>query len=409
MAPQATDAPGVAGLLISNPTSVPFVGTVTPPPGFTAEPTVTVGPRGRVVVKLTLDAPASAKPAEVTGSASVSNAACPGREARATVKARGSGRAVGVAAGDAHSCLLDAEGAVWCWGDGRSGQLGVTSAGSTRPQKIPELASGVTAVRAGAAHTCALRGGKVLCWGAGDRGQLGTGVVASRATPVEVPGVDGVVALAAGGSSTCAVRGDGHMSCWGADVRMSEAAGSGIATPTEIFAVANVSLVSVGRRHACLLRTDGTVGCWGNAGSWLGDGTSNGADVPVTVPGLANVTSIAVGETHTCAGSASSIACWGDSRDLGLLDGTTPGVVASPRTTTGAKLLCAGWSLTCVLIGSSETPTCWGAKASARFASTIAACGRRHACFVRNGAGTPSIECGGDDDFGQAPVSVEGF
>lgn len=35
------------------------------------------------------------------------------------------GNLIEVAAGDRHSCGLDGDGSIWCWGDNRRGQLGV--------------------------------------------------------------------------------------------------------------------------------------------------------------------------------------------------------------------------------------------------------------------------------------------
>ncbi len=57
----------------------------------------------------------------------------------------------------------------------------------TRPSGAPaEIAGlgGVTAIAAGAAHSCALRSdGSVWCWGGNQSGQLGDGVVLQLSTP----------------------------------------------------------------------------------------------------------------------------------------------------------------------------------------------------------------------------------
>jgi hypothetical protein len=80
-----------------------------------------------------------------------------------------------VSAGVAHTCARTTTGAVQCWGDNASGQLGNgTNNNATTPMAVTGLSSGAIAVDAGSSHTCALtNAGGVKCWGANSMGQLG--------------------------------------------------------------------------------------------------------------------------------------------------------------------------------------------------------------------------------------------
>ena len=114
-----------------------------------------------------------------------------------------------------HTCATHA-GALWCWGDGTSGQLG--DGGDTirnTPRRVQGLGEAVVAVAAGDGFTCAIERGALYCWGANDFGQLGVGTSRASATPTLVSGMaSGVQAVVAQGGRVCAIKDDTPF-CWG--------------------------------------------------------------------------------------------------------------------------------------------------------------------------------------------------
>jgi len=92
-------------------------------------------------------------------------------------------------AGWNQSCALTAAGAPKCWGDNGTGQLGTgaTSANSLSPVGVVGLTSGVVGLSMGAYSACALTGdGAVKCWGQNTSGQLGDNSTTDSTTPVDV-------------------------------------------------------------------------------------------------------------------------------------------------------------------------------------------------------------------------------
>jgi alpha-tubulin suppressor-like RCC1 family protein len=126
-----------------------------------------------------------------------------------------------IAGGRDHTCFIDALGKVYCFNDNEFGQLGIapSSARSAQPVEVAGLPGFANQLVAGDAFTCALQSdGAVYCWGANESGQLGDGSLESSHVPVQVNLSGTARLIAAGASHACAVLDSGGVQCWGSNV-----------------------------------------------------------------------------------------------------------------------------------------------------------------------------------------------
>lgn len=185
-------------------------------------------------------------------------------------------------------------GGVQCWGNNEHGQLGDgTTTQRLTPVDVRGLMSGVSAIAAGAEHTCALTTtGGVKCWGTNEAGQLGNGAGGQgndRSVPVDVLGLtSGVSAIAAGGLHTCAlIQGAGGIKCWGYNGlgQLGDGTRANRSTPVDASGLGGgIDAVSAGWGHTCAPTAEGGVKCWGdNFYGQLGDGLDGNRPTPVDV------------------------------------------------------------------------------------------------------------------------------
>jgi len=100
-------------------------------------------------------------------------------------------QAASIAALGYHSCAVDLEGALTCWGENSNYQLGDYEAtGDTVVTVDFEQTQTTLPVGGTGSHTCVIADGKVVCWGRNTNGQCGTDTLGNALeTPTEVVGL----------------------------------------------------------------------------------------------------------------------------------------------------------------------------------------------------------------------------
>ena len=289
-------------------------------------------------------------------------------------------KAIQVAAGESHSCALLVTHTVACWGDNEFAELGQKA--SFQPVPSPRLVPGLTRVAsvvAGDGDTCALMLNKTLrCWGEGALGELGNGTTTlAQATPVAVYGLSNVRQVALGYHHACALTAKAQVLCWGlGDLGQL---GSGFmygwsTYPRAVPGLSSVASIYAGGDQSCALLTTGVPHCWGyNSYGQLGDGSTTTRYYPDSVVGLSGVLSMSMGESFTCATLASrSLDCWGYSGDGQL--SSDEKTQMNPQAVT------------------SPIPAAWTSDVSA------VATGSDHTCILRVPGG---VRCWGNNSVGQ--------
>ncbi len=182
-----------------------------------------------------------------------------------------------VATGHAHSCGINATG-TYCWGGNYWAQLGTGSRNSQVTCTPTAVAGSNTFVSlaAGDDHTCALDAvGHAYCWGYNNDGQVGVGTDTYVVSPTMIPNMTWLQ-IAGGYQFSCGVATDHSLWCWGDNSRgqLGDGTYDPHMTPVRVGTDTDWQEVEAGTWFACATKTDHSLWCWGaNDHAQLGDGT----------------------------------------------------------------------------------------------------------------------------------------
>jgi len=250
-----------------------------------------------------------------------------GRPYPVQVAISGSPAIADIAAGSDYTLALDSQGRVWAWGKAPD----LASSNSAVP--IPTLVNGLSGIRqieAGPTSAMALTSdGKVMTWGNSYFGELGQGAqVSENAIPSPVvtdesdTALSGIKQIAKSQFASFAVKEDGTVYQWGSielpNSLYVASAVSGITGATAVESNPNAGFVYV--------LTDHGVYSWGqNSRGQLGTGNTANSYTPVEVTSLIgkSVKAISVGSSH-------ALAVMNDGTVWGAGDATR-GQLADPR------------------------------------------------------------------------------
>lgn len=227
-----------------------------------------------------------------------------------------------------HTCVILTDGSGWCWGSNFEGQLGLADPFPGADQPSPQKLSGMNrwaTLETGDGHTCGIEtDGALWCWGRNVRSMLGLGPGAAGQVrpPTRVGAATDWVALSASQEGTCGITRAETVRCWGLKFE-DPAAMSWRDAPTETYP-GRWRAFRIDTFHACGLQMDGSLWCIGRGiEGQLGLGDFAERRALTRVGTDTDWVELQVGRFHTCARKANGT-LWctgqGDTGQLGVGD-----------------------------------------------------------------------------------------
>lgn len=246
-----------------------------------------------------------------------------------------------LATGPFHNCAVRGT-SLYCWGKGLNGKLGLSNEADTvNPRRVGNGGMGDATyeqVSTGINHTCALNTNKeVYCWGSNSQKQLARSTITGDKSLVPIYVANNFKQISAGGKHTCGIKADDTVHCWGHNDQKELGPTS---TGTTSVTLVSVSMpnnrtplqISAGTNHTCVRTNTNEIFCWGHQhygklgnGVNLNDGlrgaTAQVARVEMTpLEQNENFTYVTAGHNHTCAlTNQERVYCWGLDNKTGAL------------------------------------------------------------------------------------------
>lgn len=327
-----------------------------------------------------------------------------------------------VSVGAKHTCAIDLDDELFCWGLNDAGQLGN---GQRLPETSPRYlgASAYTLIALGTDSSCAVESlseARGLCWGDNGAGQLAVdNATESVATPTLIDET-ALRSIDTGGVHTCSVSAIGALFCWGdnGDGQLGvPAVTDETFTPTQVGSATNWDVVSTGAIHTCAINDAAELFCWGfNTDGRAGLGDTPQGDVPTQV-GVDTWKQVSAGGAFTCGiNTVDELYCWG-ANGFGQL-----GVGSEFPSTTPTRVGTDTWNsvdtgfLHGCAIRSDDALFCWGSNFGGRLGLgdtaqrnnptqvgtqewAFLSVGTDHGCAIRTD--DSSVWCWGANDSGQ--------
>jgi alpha-tubulin suppressor-like RCC1 family protein len=238
-----------------------------------------------------------------------------------------------ISAGGKHTCAIDMNEGLECWGENADGQAGQQppSAGGTAddvfyPTPVPGLAEGVVDVSLNDESSACLKDdGSVFTFGGNANGQLGDGTTTSSYTPVQAK-ITSVTALTSGDEHTCGLKNDDSIWCWGYGAAVGLASGMDQSSPQRVL-TGKSAWAGGSAFHTCAVQGNALL-CWGgNDKGQIGMGTIDANNATILTPTSALIATIARAASSTddtCAITVNGgLWCWGANDRGQLAQGST--------------------------------------------------------------------------------------